>query len=712
MEKKFSYFSRGHRDVVPQVTSEEQLVQKIAQDPTVKEYTHMHRLMRAEGNTQSAKYYKSRQPCFAVAVNFEGGKQEGHIVGYTHVSLCDIDHLPPGEARRLLEMVRQDPHVRLAYITISESGLRIIFSFEFADGTDLTDLHRTDSKRAKALYIHAFLSGNEYFRRQLQLEEVDLKCKDHTRLSGLAHCPEVYYNPDALPLEVPEMQAEAAKRKPRPTHSCALEKALPVINDILQQRGVAYMEGSRNQYICQAGYLLNLYGVDQADAVEWAEKTFADYQDSPDAADILRSCYRKTEEHGTQRLPKSKSKYASVQEIEQFLRQEAHFRYNVITHKCEISRKKDGHFTDLKDRDINTLWSRMSKTVKQTTQAAIYAVLYSEFTPEFNPFTTYFASLPPWDGHTDHIAVLARSIHLADSSQQALFEECFRRWFVAIIPTLLVEEITNHTILILIGKQGMYKTTWLRRLLPPELQKYFYTKTNSHRFSKDDLLTLSEFALMCFEEIETMTQSELNQLKALVTLDYINERAAYARTKEQYPHIASFCGTGNNIQFLNDPSGTRRWLPFEVESIDNPYTHPVDYEGVYSQAYALWQNGFIYWFEQEEIKKIGAHNRYFEVPNMEEELISTYFSKPTADTDSTFMPVSIIMERISQSIKTPLTPIRIGQAMKRLGFPSKKFNNQRGYLVIEHTMEQIRQTLKNLGHYLQDTPEEERPSTE
>ena len=88
--------------------------------------------------------------------------------------------------------------------------------------------------------------------------------------------------------------------------------------------------------------------------------------------------------------------------------------------------------------------------------------------------------------------------------------------------------------------------------------------------SKDDLLTITQYALVCCEELDTMRPAELNQLKATVTMTSIDERAAYAYYHEHRKHIASFCGTGNNPQFLSDPTGNRRWLPFEVESIVSP----------------------------------------------------------------------------------------------------------------------------------------------
>ena len=56
-------------------------------------------------------------------------------------------------------------------------------------------------------------------------------------------------------------------------------------------------------------------------------------------------------------------------------------------------------------------------------------------------------------------------------------------------------------------------------------------KTNSQRLTKDDLFTMTENLLVNFEEIDSMQRSELNQLKAMTTTLYVNERPAYGRNK-------------------------------------------------------------------------------------------------------------------------------------------------------------------------------------
>ena len=150
------------------------------------------------------------------------------------------------------------------------------------------------------------------------------------------------------------------------------------------------------------------------------------------------------------------------------------------------------------------------------------------------------------------------------------FRFSLKKWLVAMEAAWISPDVVNNVILVLIGEQGAYKTTWFNYLLPPQLKHYFYTKTNANRMSKDDLLTLTQYALVCCEELDTMRPAELNQLKATVTMTSIDERAAYAYYHEHRKHIASFCGTGNNPQFLSDPTGNRRWLPFEVASIVSP----------------------------------------------------------------------------------------------------------------------------------------------
>jgi len=243
--------------------------------------------------------------------------------------------------------------------------------------------------------------------------------------------------------------------------------------------------------------------------------------------------------------------------------------------------------------------------------------------------------------------------------------------------------VVNNVMLILIGEQGTYKTTWFANLLPPQLRDYFYTKTDSAMLTKDDRLVLAQYGLMCWEELDSMLPKELNKMKGTMTMPSINERKAYGRYHETLPHLASFCGTGNNRQFLSDTTGTRRWLPFEVDSIESPLTSPFDYDGIYAQAYTLYQQGFQYWFDKPEIERLQRHNEVYETVHSELELVDLHFRKPEGDEPRQLVSATMALQMIGGNLVYTLSKEKIGHAFAELGFEYRRKAKQRGYIAIK-----------------------------
>ena len=387
--------------------------------------------------------------------------------------------------------------------------------------------------------------------------------------------------------------------------------------------------------------------------------------------------------------PNWKEYMASVADIRNFLMDRILLRHNVITRRAEYRLPDSGQWQPISDRVVNSLWAELSAT-KQVRAQDIYRVIESDFVPEYNPFQFYLDHLPPWDGQ-DYILGMSVSVSVkGDVDQQMLFAQYLKKWLVGMVAAWVDAQVVNNVILVLIGEQGSYKTMWFNRILPPDLRAYFFTKTNSNKMGRDDLLTLAQYGLVCCEELDTMRPSELNQLKAAVTMTSIDERAAYAHYHEHRPHIASFCGTGNSVQFLSDPTGNRRWLPFEVESIEPPQDHPLDYAGIYAQAYALYKQGFRYWFSREEIVKLSEHNRQFETPRLESELVQLYFRKPVGVEPGEFMPVSLALQLVGMGITQKLSTVSLGRAFVELGFERRTFHNVRGYVVVRRSAEEMR----------------------
>ena len=698
-----------YHDTSPKESTLEEIVRIIREDASIKDRTEKHRYYKSQGLLKAAANEKHSCLCFSVATHFQGGKTQKHIVGWSRIGMVDFDGLPADQVDALAERAQRDEHTLMVYKTISGEGIRILFLY---DGVGVVS-NLTDAQQ-KLIYEEAFRRANTHYRRMLDAVP-DPKCKTCTQLSGVAHDPNVFYNPEATSFSI-DKDSVLMNDQRRKDIQKRLRKVVKLAQRQLDEEGVVFAPGSHNEYVMRMAYLFNAYGIPEGDAYCWLQDKYsADYDGN--IYSIVTSCYKHTDEHGTLKLPRTsssssgeESRWASVTDVEQFLDSQVSVRFNVIRRQCEIAWKDtSGEFLPITDRDENTLWCRMQKTGVEVRLQDIRNVLQSEYVPLFHPFEAYFASLPEWDG-TDYIGQLARTVHVKGSQEQ--FVAYFRKWFVGILPTIFDPQVVNHEIMVFIGRQGNYKSTFFSLLLPPPLQSYFQVKMNSSHLNKDDMLTLCEKALVCLEEIDELRPSELNQLKALVTATNISERAAYARNKEHRPHIATFCGTGNNPRFLSDPTGNRRWLVVEVEDIDDPWQHPFHYTGIYSQAWALWKGGFQYWFDQDEIRALNLQNRDYEAPTPEEELLLTYY-RPTFEgcQGAVFLKVSEILERINAGIKHPLSATKLGMLLSKLGFTKGRYNNERGYLVIERSTEEIQATrkiaAKDISTSMQCHPEEQ-----
>ena len=675
-----------------------------------------------------SKTFKNESQLFAVPCLFEGGKGRSNIRQLTGMSLVDFDHVFPSDGtadkadsnalQELKAKIIADPHTLMSYITMSGNGLRVIFTYEIAPEFSGIPKDEEEVKKFEAYYQQAFYAGNAYYEKLLGVK-ADMQCKNITRLSGLAHDPEVFLRPqsEVTPFTAEEISTAATAYVKKSKEDKQMQRIQTYFDTLiapqLAKAKIEFRSGSHNDYVMRVGYKLAERRFSKKVALRWAMQKFG--QNYPDTEQVINSCFANASPHGKQGGggdSRGDSKTATVEEIKSFLDGHISLRFNEITTRVEYEFPADNtdarRFTPVNDRIVNSLWSQMS-TITRVNIQDMYRVIESDYVPVFNPFKEYLNHLgksvqstgnqaenPSADEH-DYIRELAQTVHVKGGEQeQKLWHLYLKKWLVGMVASWISDDVVNNVILVLIGEQGAYKTTWFNYLLPPPLKQYFYTKTNANRMSKDDILTLAQYALVCCEELDTMRPAELNQLKAAVTMPSIDERAAYAHYHEHRKHIASFCGTGNNTQFLSDPTGNRRWLPFEVESIVSPRDHPFHYEGIYSQALALYKSGFQYWFTKEEIQELNRHNRQFETPHLERELVSLYFRVPKEGENGMFMTSARAIQIIGTGISQKLNPTRVGLSFNELGFQRVRYHGIRGYLVIQRTAEEMQAYQKGI----------------
>jgi predicted P-loop ATPase len=244
-------------------------------------------------------------------------------------------------------------------------------------------------------------------------------------------------------------------------------------------------------------------------------------------------------------------------------------------------------------------------------------------------------------------------------------------------------------VIVFSGKQGVGKTTWMENLVPGELKQYLFSGTINPN-NKDTLIHLSECMLINLDELENLNRSEIGSLKELITKTHIRIRRAYGHNNETLPRCASFAGSVNTAQFLNDTTGSRRFLSFEVTDIK--YDHKVSLNDVYSQALHLFKSGFRFWFNRDEIGAINQNNEQYQLRSPEEELLLTWFESCTKEQANAFLTASQILAKLADKAKINVSDSsvnKLGRALIKNNYLRFKSNGKLLYALRELQWEEV-----------------------
>ena len=690
----------------------EQLAEIIRSDEELKKNTKLYRDLLAQGHDKAAKNVKESTPQVAASFRMEGGKGKENCRECLYQVLIDFDaknpdeRLPTDELERVKTFLRTSYHALFGYESISGLGYHIVVTFILPEGIEI-DMAK-DPKQSEEIYTRVYRCiANQY--TVWCGHEMDMECKNINRMMGLSHDPIVAYRPDARPFRLTreELGIDAdGKLIKMKTPKKAVDKAgnpvsvplgdhLARAEKMVEESGTVFAKGSRHNFIMHVSFILNRMGVDEDEAAQALDDTYLGRMDGK-PSDVLHSCYKTASDEFGVWMPQRSTTAVKTEIIASFLKKQE-LQYDTLTQKTR-QKLADGQWTEMKERDENDLYMACcAESGTNLTEKLFHTVLNSSVVPEVNPLRDYVLSRAAWNPEMpDYIGQAAAMVHMATDQEDALWRACFPKWFVAMVAGWIDDQIVNHQVIVLVGRQGIYKSSWINRLLPPELQAYSTDHIDIDRLDRDEELRAAEYGLINIDELDKLTDRQLNKLKSMITTTNVNVRAPFGRHKEKRVRVASYAASGNKAEFLTDQTGNRRWLPFHVVAIDSPFKHQLPYDGMFAQALYLLRDGFNYWFDLDDISNLEQHVEAFMIPTSEEELIPLYYSPAKLeDAGSTFLTLAEISAKIVSlgCLKKNPEPRRLGAIMTKLGFEKdrKGHNKRTGYYVREHTQSEIEQ---------------------
>ena len=374
--------------------------------------------------------------------------------------------------------------------------------------------------------------------------------------------------------------------------------------------------------------------------------------------------------------------------VELFLNENYCFRRNVLNGKVEFAEKSDTeNWRPLTQEALNSIIRRAKKEQiceKGSPKTEIMEFVYSEDVPVHNPIGDYLKQLPRWDGK-NHIGQLFGRLPGITTEQQGFLAT----WLLSAVAHWLQMDTLhgNECVPTLIGAQGCGKTTFFHRLLPTELRQYYLDHLNlSNKFDKE--MALTNNLLVNLDELDAIRPSQHAALKQTLSKSKVNGRPIYGCSQEDRPRFASFVATTNNPHPLTDATGSRRYICLLIpdgQYIDN--SGEIDYGQLYAQAlHELTVTKTPYWFSNDEVARIQQLNQNYLLKKDISEMVEICFRKPKEGEVGKLMNSKMLLEHIQHAYPSidisHGNKVRVGQAMKTLGYESTDHSNIPFYKVI------------------------------
>lgn len=338
----------------------------------------------------------------------------------------------------------------------------------------------------------------------------------------------------------------------------------------------------------------------------------------------------------------------------QLLKSRYDFRYNTVMKYVEYLPKDKGWY------GYQPVDPRVQKRMTLEVQLADIRVsikdvrnfLESDYIKNYNPIDEYlFQCYDKWDGK-DHIRALARTVPTANPH----WADWFYTWFLGMVDQwrgYSHRQYGNSVAPLLISKQGYNKSTFCRRLLPPELQ-WGYSDNLILSEKRQVYQAMAQFMVINLDEFNQISpQVQQGFLKNLIQLPTLKYKPPYGSHVMDFPRLASFIATSNMKDILSDPSGNRRFIGVELTGPIDVSVRP-NYQQLFAQALSALNNGEKSYFDAQQVKLIMKSNSQFEIIQPIDQYFLLYFELVEDEKEGEYLTAAEIFDYLKKQIGSSL----------------------------------------------------------
>ena len=313
----------------------------------------------------------------------------------------------------------------------------------------------------------------------------------------------------------------------------------------------------------------------------------------------------------------------------------------------------------LKDTDYTRIkiWMKEHYNAKFTTQSIIESVNYIAEVNGKNPLIDWLGETT-WDGVSRMDEWLVRACGAQDTK---LTREIGRRWLVQCIARAMEPGCKADCVLILVGPQGARKSTTFRILASPE----YFCDTPMDIGSTNAYMQIHRAWIYEVAELDSIRRARNSSTKAFLSAQEDTFRPPYGHNAVTWKRHTVFCGTTNKAEFITDETGSRRYWPIQVGTIDPEWTTK-NRAQLWAEAVVAYKNGERWYLENDSQAELNEQSAEFRQFDPWQEVIERYIRANGANLSTTdLMENALKLDRYQMSRASEM---RVGDIMRQLGY--------------------------------------------
>src|SRR5690606_15602992 len=144
-----------------------------------------------------------------------------------------------------------------------------------------------------------------------------------------------------------------------------------------------------------------------------------------------------------------------------------------------------------------------------------------------------------------------------------------------------------------------------------------------------------------------------------------------------FKRLAILCGTSNDPEIINDPTGNTRILPIEVIGIDHQKYNSIDKAELFMEAFRAYEVGESWQLDKEDLAQLEIVSSEFESTPYEHQLITRFFKYPENSITGEYLTATDIKNHIETFTKQRILSLKkLGLELRKIfGKPVSKKQN-------------------------------------